>query len=84
MKFKVSSKDLFRKTAIIVEMNEKLPKKLQKKSFRPVLPLDYWDFIPKDPQQEENCLNPNRRVLSHAQVAQCSVITWFNLHFLFI
>ncbi|RVX09060.1 DNA-directed RNA polymerase IV subunit 1 [Vitis vinifera] len=68
MKFKVSSKDLFRKTAIIVEMNEKLPKKLQKKSFRPVLPLDYWDFIPKDPQQEENCLNPNRRVLSHAQV----------------
>ena len=84
MKFKVSSKDLFRKTAIIVEMKEKHPKNLQRKNFRAELPLDYWNFIPRDPQQEENSLNPNRRVLSHAQVAQCSLITSFNLHACFI
>lgn len=83
MKFKVSCKDLFRKTAIIVEMKEKHPRNLQRKSFRAELPLDYWNFIPRDPQQEENFLNPNRRVLSHAQVTQCSLITCFSLHSLF-
>jgi hypothetical protein len=50
-----------------VEVNEKLPKKFQKKSFKG-LPGDFWDFIPEDEQQEEICLKPNRRVLSHAQV----------------
>ncbi len=67
VKFKVSSKELFRNSAIIAEVNEKLPKKFQKKSFRG-LPADFWDFVPKDEQQEESCLKPNRRVLSHAQV----------------
>ena len=65
MKFKVSSKELFRRSAIIAEVNEKLLK--QKKRLRS-LPADFWDFIPKDEQQEESCLKPNRRVLSHAQV----------------
>ncbi|KAJ7952384.1 DNA-directed RNA polymerase subunit [Quillaja saponaria] len=65
MRFKVSSADIFRRTAIIVEIVEKLPKK---KSFKGVLPADYWDCIPKDEQLVESCLKSNRRVLSHAQV----------------
>lgn len=65
MKFKVSSKDHFRRSTITVEVNEKLLEKFK----RGVLPDDYWDFIPKDAQQEENCTKPNKRVLSHAQVA---------------
>ncbi|KAG6685152.1 hypothetical protein I3842_12G097800 [Carya illinoinensis] len=67
VKFKVSSTEVFRNCAIIVEINEKLTTKVQNKSFRG-LSADFWDFIPKDEQQEENCLKPNRRVLSHAQV----------------
>ena len=73
MKFKVSSKELFRKSAIIVEVNEKLPKKFQKKSFRG-LTADFWDFIPEDEQEEESHLKPNIRVLSHAQVTWPSYI----------
>lgn len=60
MKFKVSSND-----TITVEVNEKLLEKFK----RGVLPDDYWDCIPKDAQLEENCMKPNKRVLSHAQVA---------------
>ncbi|GAB4834331.1 hypothetical protein Ancab_032585 [Ancistrocladus abbreviatus] len=56
MRFKVSSNDLFRRTAIIVE------------SLGNILPEDYWDFIPKDQQQEESIGRSNRRVLSHAQI----------------
>ncbi|XP_054824584.1 DNA-directed RNA polymerase IV subunit 1 isoform X2 [Prosopis cineraria] len=63
MKFKVSSNDLFRRTAIMVEINEKNPKKILRG-----LPADYWDFIPSDVQQEESCMKMNRRVLSPAQV----------------
>ncbi|KAF5734840.1 DNA-directed RNA polymerase IV subunit 1 [Tripterygium wilfordii] len=64
MKFKFSSQDPLKRTSIIVEVNEKFPKKGLKK----VLPADYWDFIPEDAQQGEICLKPNRRVLTHAQV----------------
>ncbi|KAJ0049670.1 hypothetical protein Pint_16034 [Pistacia integerrima] len=64
MKFKVSSKDLSGQTAITVEIDDKLPKKYQKR-----LPDDYWNFIPKkDSEQEDSCLKLNRMVLSHAQV----------------
>ncbi|KAK2994826.1 hypothetical protein RJ640_018808 [Escallonia rubra] len=62
MKFRVSAKDVFGKTAIIAEVNEKLSKK------GGGLAPDYWDFIPNDPQQGENYLKPNKRVISHAQV----------------
>lgn len=55
MKFKVSSRELFRRSTIIVEAIGELP-------------ADYWDFIPKDPQHDEACKKPNKRVLSHAQV----------------
>ncbi|KAB1217169.1 DNA-directed RNA polymerase IV subunit 1 [Morella rubra] len=67
VKFRVSSTELFRNSSIIVEVNERLPKKFQHKRFRG-LPADFWDFIPKDEQQEESCSKLNRRVLSHAQV----------------
>ncbi|KAL9328666.1 hypothetical protein ACSQ67_003669 [Phaseolus vulgaris] len=62
MKFKFSSNDLYRRTAIIVEVNDKASKKSLGRS----LPADYWDFLPYDAQQEENYVN--RRVLSPGQV----------------
>ncbi|KAF7828324.1 DNA-directed RNA polymerase IV subunit 1 isoform X1 [Senna tora] len=66
MKFKVSSTDLFRRTSIIVEINERNLRR--KRNLGTLLPADYWDFIPGDAQQEESCLKSNRRVLSPAQV----------------
>ena len=73
VKFKVSSRELFRKSAIIVEVNDRLPKKHKKKFFTG-LPADFWDFIPKDEHQEESNLNQKIRVLSHAQVTWPSYI----------
>ncbi|CAK7335435.1 unnamed protein product [Dovyalis caffra] len=68
MKFKVSSKEIFRKTAIIAEIRETLSKRPQK-GFKKILAADYWDIFPKDEQEEEETdVKPNRRVLSHAQV----------------
>ncbi|KAL5554870.1 hypothetical protein UlMin_037106 [Ulmus minor] len=60
MKFKVSTDDIFKKSAIIVEVNEN--------RLRGALPADYWNFIPPDPQLEESFMKPHKRVLSHAQV----------------
>lgn len=72
MKFKVSSNDLFRRSAILVEINEKNPKKILRG-----LPSDYWDFIPRDVQQEEeSCMKMNRRVLSPAQVVVSSFVVY--------
>ncbi|KAH7514026.1 hypothetical protein FEM48_Zijuj11G0044900 [Ziziphus jujuba var. spinosa] len=62
MKFKVSSKDLFSRSTITVEVNDKLLEKFKSTD-------DFWDFIPKDAQQEESCMKPNKRVLSHAQLS---------------
>lgn len=63
MKFKVSAKDVFGKSAISVEIVN--PKKLiSGKS----LPHDYWDFIKEDSQQEEAFSSFSRKVLTHAQV----------------
>lgn len=59
IRFKLSTNDLFRKTAIVVELNERPQSKFQID--------DFWDFIPNDIQVEES-VNRNRRVLSHAQV----------------
>ncbi|GKV23049.1 hypothetical protein SLEP1_g32834 [Rubroshorea leprosula] len=67
MKFKVSSNDLFEKSAIIVEVSENHFSKYQKRG-RKALAADYWDFVPKDEQLDENCIKPTRRILSHAQV----------------
>lgn len=68
MKFKVSSKDHFRRTAIIVEIDDSFRRNVQKKLNRKTWPTDYWDFIPKDLEQEESCQKQDKRVLSHAQV----------------
>lgn len=67
MKFKVSTNDIFKKSAIIVEINESTTR-LQRRWLRGGLPADYWHFIPRDPQIDESCMKPNKRVLSHAQV----------------
>ncbi|XP_012574546.1 DNA-directed RNA polymerase IV subunit 1 isoform X2 [Cicer arietinum] len=64
MKFRVSSNDFFRRTAIIVEVNDVALKK--KRNLGRGLPADYWDFILGDAQQEEN--HANRMVLSPVQV----------------
>nr|XP_043606591.1 DNA-directed RNA polymerase IV subunit 1 [Erigeron canadensis] len=63
LKFKVSTKDVFGKSAIIAEIRSS-KKLISDKS----LPHDYWDFVPNDPQQEESFSTFNRRVLTHAQV----------------
>ncbi|KAK6137568.1 hypothetical protein DH2020_028688 [Rehmannia glutinosa] len=64
MKFKVSSKDVFAKTAIIAEVHEMFVNK----SSDWVLASDYWDIIPKDPSQAHEGLPANKRVLSPAQI----------------
>ncbi|GFP97753.1 DNA-directed RNA polymerase iv subunit 1 [Phtheirospermum japonicum] len=64
MKFRVSSKDVFAKSAIIVEVQEKFVDK----SSDLELASDYWDVIPKDTAQVHNGLPLNKRVLSPAQV----------------
>ncbi|XP_057811820.1 DNA-directed RNA polymerase IV subunit 1 [Salvia miltiorrhiza] len=64
MKFKVSSKDVFAKTAIIAEVSEALVSK----SSQGCLASDYWDILPKDSAQEHSTLPPNKRVLLPAQV----------------
>ncbi|XP_024993485.1 DNA-directed RNA polymerase IV subunit 1 [Cynara cardunculus var. scolymus] len=63
MKFKVSTKDVFGKTAIIAETRSSGRLNSDKS-----LPPGYWDFVPNDPQQEEAFSTFNRRVLTHAQV----------------
>ncbi|XVE57815.1 hypothetical protein DITRI_Ditri04bG0120200 [Diplodiscus trichospermus] len=67
MIFRVSSKDLFKKSAIVVDVRENSSVKVRKRG-KQALPADYWDFIPKDQQQEEVSVRQGRRVLSHAQV----------------
>ena len=79
MKFKVSTSDVFKKSAIIVEVDESTTQ-LQRRGIRGGLPADYWQFIPRDPQLEESSMKPNKRVLSHAQVAcllLCACVTMF-------
>ncbi|KAM7258655.1 hypothetical protein ACFE04_014396 [Oxalis oulophora] len=66
MKFKVSTHDVFQKTAIVAEIKDNKGKK--NRSYVEMLPSDYWNFIPQDPQLDENTIKPNKRVLSHAQV----------------
>ncbi|KAL7160206.1 hypothetical protein ABFS83_01G078000 [Erythranthe nasuta] len=64
MTFRVSSKDVFAKSAIIAEVKEILVNKCSSGN----LAYDYWDVIPKDSAVEHAVLPPNRRVLLPAQV----------------
>lgn len=74
MKFKVSPKDMFGRTAIIAEVSEK---KLQQTSGGS-LASDYWNFIPDDAQQDAS-LNSSKykKVLTHAQVTKFLKINFF-------
>lgn len=64
IKFKVSKKEVFDKTAIIAEVDES---NSQKKPGE-VLAADFWDIVPNDTQVTETLTKPSRRVFSHAQV----------------
>lgn len=64
MKFKVSTKDVFAKSAIIAEVSEAL---VSKSSYG-CLASDYWDILPKDSAQDHSSQPPNKRILLPAQV----------------
>ncbi|XP_076942895.1 DNA-directed RNA polymerase IV subunit 1-like [Bidens hawaiensis] len=61
MKFKVSTNDVFGKTVIIAEVNGS-----KKFVSDRILPYDYWDFAPIDPQLEELFSAFDRKVFTHA------------------
>ncbi|XP_074331171.1 DNA-directed RNA polymerase IV subunit 1 isoform X2 [Apium graveolens] len=60
--FKVSSKEIFGTTAILAKISERDFSRTEG------IASDYWNFLPKDAQQEGNALKPNERILSHFQV----------------
>ncbi|PKI53122.1 DNA-directed RNA polymerase IV subunit 1 isoform X2 [Punica granatum] len=81
MKFRVpSSKDIFRKTSIIVEVRDKLPNNTRRKPYKADLAPDYWDILPKDGAPEDSSAKPYRRVLSPAQVH--NLLTGVDLKFI--
>lgn len=65
MKFKVTSKDVFAKSAISAEVSERSS---SNRSSNGSMASDYWDIIPSDSQQDLTNLGSNKRLLSHAQV----------------
>ncbi|XP_074264846.1 DNA-directed RNA polymerase IV subunit 1-like [Silene latifolia] len=61
VRFRLSTTDLFKKTAIIAELNERTHNKYQLH--------DYWDFLPQDVQVPvDESTSSTKRVLSPAQV----------------
>ncbi|KAF8095702.1 hypothetical protein N665_0325s0005 [Sinapis alba] len=67
MKFRVTTKEVFRRSGIVCEVSEDNLFKLSKRGLS-ALPQDYWEFLPKDSNIDESCLKPSRRILTHAQV----------------
>ncbi|KAG2262320.1 hypothetical protein Bca52824_069399 [Brassica carinata] len=67
MKFRVTTKEVFRRSGIVCEVSEDNLFKLSKRGLSS-LPPDYWEFLPKDTNIDESCLKPSRRILTHAQV----------------
>ncbi|XP_023643709.1 DNA-directed RNA polymerase IV subunit 1 [Capsella rubella] len=67
VKFRVTTKEVFRRSGIVVEVNEESLIKLKKQGTK-TLPLDYWSFVPKDSNIDESCLKETKRILTHAQV----------------
>ncbi|XP_056864767.1 DNA-directed RNA polymerase IV subunit 1 isoform X2 [Raphanus sativus] len=67
MKFRVTTKEVFRRSGIVCEVSEDNLFKLSKRGLSS-LPPDYWEFLPKDSNIDESCLKPSRRILTHAQV----------------
>ncbi|XP_028548583.1 DNA-directed RNA polymerase IV subunit 1 [Dendrobium catenatum] len=68
LKFKISNRDVQGRKglSILAEVNEKLPKKFQNRSFGELLPKDYWNFVPNYHKQQG--LNSNSIFLSPWQV----------------
>lgn len=76
MKFKVSAKDVFAKSAIIAEVSESLVSKSSYGS----LASDYWDILPEDSAQEHSSLPSNKRVLLPAQVRMSiALFAWVDI-----
>ncbi|CAF2134235.1 BnaA03g54760D [Brassica napus] len=67
MRFRVTTKEVFRRSGIVCEVSEDNLFKLSKRGLSS-LPPDYWEFLPKDSNIDESCLKPSRRILTHAQV----------------
>ncbi|CAH2048096.1 unnamed protein product [Thlaspi arvense] len=67
MKFRVSNKEVFRRSAIVCEVSEENLLKLKKRGLS-ALPSDYWSFLPEDPNIDQSSLKPARRILTHPQV----------------
>ncbi|ESQ29076.1 hypothetical protein EUTSA_v10023214mg [Eutrema salsugineum] len=67
MKFRVTTKEVFRRSGIVCEVSEDNLLKLKKRGVL-TLPRDYWDFVRKDSNIDESSLKPARRILTHAQV----------------
>ncbi|KAL3498759.1 hypothetical protein ACH5RR_041491 [Cinchona calisaya] len=65
MKFSVSTKDVFTKTAITAEVKESLSRN---RSSDEGIASDYWNIIPSDAQQYPSNSRSNKCFLSHAQV----------------
>ncbi|KAF3664671.1 putative DNA-directed RNA polymerase IV subunit 1-like isoform X2 [Capsicum annuum] len=63
-KFKVSPKDMFKRTTIIAEVNENVLKK-QWETTGVSLASDYWDFIPHDAQQDASLSSANYKGVYH-------------------
>ncbi|KFK40548.1 nuclear rna polymerase d1a [Arabis alpina] len=66
MKFRVSTKEVFRRSGIVCEVSEDSLLKLKKRGVL-TLPPDYWSFLPNDLSIDESSLKPTRRILTHAQ-----------------
>ncbi|CAN7120439.1 DNA-directed RNA polymerase IV subunit 1 [Brassica rapa] len=67
MRFRVTTKEVFRRSGIVCEVSEDNLFKLSKRGLSS-LPPDYWEFLPKDSNIDESCLKPSRRILTHAQI----------------
>ncbi|KAL8170630.1 hypothetical protein V2J09_022434 [Rumex salicifolius] len=64
VRFRITSNELFRNSGIVVEVVEKSPNR----NFEPILPDDYWDFIPKEMGQLETGNKATRRDLTPNQI----------------
>lgn len=75
MRFRVTTKEVFRRSGIVCEVSEDNLFKLSKRGLSS-LPPDYWEFLPKDSNIDESCLKPSRRILTHAQVCVYTSVTY--------
>ncbi|XP_039115736.1 DNA-directed RNA polymerase IV subunit 1 isoform X1 [Dioscorea cayenensis subsp. rotundata] len=68
MKFKILPVKINgkRSFSIIAEINEKPPRRFRNRNLSDVLPKDYWNFVPEDPQQQGAPVS--RMIMSPSQV----------------